>query len=215
MAAGSAPSRRRNPAIGAEYAALVFDLKLQGLSFGAIDTLTRAPDGPTRGHRISATTCKELVYAEAARRLDPRVEAWRAIESERLEASLVRLTESAARLDGLEAAALAVLEREHITVNNGRIIDLGGIPLPDDGPVLQAIGRLTRIEDTRRAIEESRRRVSESLRKLHGLDAPTRIETTVTEVTQQDIELQEMVSELRARNANVEQGLRSARETPE
>ncbi|HKR51992.1 MAG TPA: hypothetical protein VJT72_20925 [Pseudonocardiaceae bacterium] len=208
MAGGSAPSRRRNPAIGAEYAALVFDLKLEGLSFGAIDTLTRAPDGPTRGHRISATTAKELVYAEAARRLDPRVEAWRAIESERLEASLVRLTQSAERLDGLEAAALAVLEREHITVNNGRVISIGDTPLPDDGPALQAIGRLTRIEDTRRAIEESRRRVSESLRKLHGLDAPVRTELQVTEVTREDIELAELVREAKAKNAAEEAAIK-------
>lgn len=65
------------------------------------------------------------------------------------------------RLDRLSEAAWTVLERQHITVSNGKIIHLDGEPLPDDGPVLQAIDRLLRI--------------SESRRKLEGLDAPSRV----------------------------------------
>lgn len=65
------------------------------------------------------------------------------------------------RLDRLAEAAWAVLERQHVTVSNGRIVSLNGEPLPDDGPVLQAIDRLLRI--------------SESRRKLEGLDAPSRV----------------------------------------
>lgn len=65
------------------------------------------------------------------------------------------------RLDHLAEAAWAVLERQHVTVSNGRIVSLDGAPLPDDGPVLQAIDRLLRI--------------SESRRKLEGLDAPSRV----------------------------------------
>ncbi|WP_199546603.1 hypothetical protein [Streptomyces sp. N35] len=184
MAGGSAPYRRKDRAKSAEFAAIIFDLRLKGLSLREIDALSRTPDGPTGGHRISVTTAKELIYAEAARRVDPRLEAWRAIQVERLEAGLVRL-------DGLEEAARGVLEREHVTVNNGRIISLDGEPLPDDSFVLQAIDRLTRIE-------ESRRRTNESLRKILGLDAPARSEVQVTEVTQQDIELQEMIRDAKA-----------------
>lgn len=65
------------------------------------------------------------------------------------------------RLDHLSEAAWAVLERQHVIVSNGRVVDLNGAPLPDDGPVLQAIDRLLRI--------------SESRRKLEGLDAPSRV----------------------------------------
>ena len=65
-----------------------------------------------------------------------------------------------ARLDGLHVAAMDVLEREHVTVSNGRIVVLGDAPLPDDGPVLAAIDRLLKIQE-RRA-------------KLLGLDAPTK-----------------------------------------
>ena len=65
-----------------------------------------------------------------------------------------------ARLDGLHRAAMDVLEREHVTVSNGRVVALNETPLPDDGPVLAAIDRLLKIQE-RRA-------------RLLGLDAPTK-----------------------------------------
>lgn len=198
MAGGPDPYKRKNRAKRAEYAEIVFDLTLQGLSIRKIDALTQDPNGPTGGHRISATTVKEMIREEAARRIDPKVDEWRAVQVTRIEAAL-------ARLDGLEEAAIKVLEREHITVNNGRIISLDGVPLPDDGPVLQAIDRLVKIE-------EARLRNGEALRRILGLDAPTKVDHTVTETTQQDIELQELVAEMRAKNTNVVDGLRSERE---
>ncbi|MGW8679649.1 hypothetical protein ACWGNN_01020 [Streptomyces sp. NPDC055817] len=191
--AGGAPYRKVNRAERAELAALVFDLKVQGLSFRAIDALTQAPDGPTSGHRVSASTAKDMVREEAARRVDPKVDEWRAMELARLDGSLERLK-------GLEDAARRVLEREHITVNNGRIITLDGSPLPDDGPVLAAIDRLIKVED-------ARQRNSESRRKLLGLDAPAKFDAQVTEVTQQDLELQEMIRDAKARVQVEEQQL--------
>lgn len=66
------------------------------------------------------------------------------------------------------AAAMEVLEREHVTVSNGRVVSLDdGTPLPDDGPVLQAIDRLLRIQE-RRA-------------RLLGLDAPVKRDLTLTD----------------------------------
>ncbi|MFF7879125.1 hypothetical protein ACFZDM_33430 [Streptomyces californicus] len=70
------------------------------------------------------------------------------------------------RLDRLEAAANEVLEREHVTVSNGRVVVLHETPLPDDGPVLAAIDRLLKIQE-RRA-------------RLLGLDAPTKQAITIT-----------------------------------
>lgn len=64
------------------------------------------------------------------------------------------------RLDRLYEAALAVLEREHVTVSQGKVIYNGTEPLLDDGPVLQAIDRLLKIQE-RRA-------------RLLGLDAATK-----------------------------------------
>jgi len=51
-------------------------------------------------------------------------------------------------------------------------------------------------------------RVSEARRRLLGLDAPVKIDAQVLEVTQQDLELQEMLREAQARNEATAQQLR-------
>lgn len=91
-------------------------------------------------------------------------------------------TRELARLETLYDAAVEVLGRFHVHVSGGTIVREGepvlddegrpviaegvGAPLLDDSPVLAAIDRLVRI--------------SESIRKLKGLDAPTKVETTGT-----------------------------------
>lgn len=65
------------------------------------------------------------------------------------------------RLDTMYEAAMGVLERQHVTVSNGKVVHLSDDPLPDDGPVLQAIDRLLKIQE-RRA-------------KLLGLDAEKKV----------------------------------------
>lgn len=102
-----------------------------------------------------------------------------------------------ARLDHLRDAALAVMERDHLTVSHGKVIkilDENGeeIPLLDDAPVLNAIDRLLRI--------------LESERKLDGADAPAKTEATVT-ITPQDAELQERLRIARERVAERERRL--------
>ncbi|MFF4346798.1 hypothetical protein [Streptomyces sp. NPDC001530] len=207
MAGGPNPYKRKNPAEKAERAAIVFDLKRDGHSFRDIEAITAAPDGPTGGVRVPWSTARDLVREEAQRRVDPRVEEYRSLELARLEAALERL-------HNMEESVRTVMARKHITVNNGRVIkavnpDSGEEEtVEDDTFVLQAVDRLNRIE-------ESRRKTSESIRRLLGLDAPTKVEATVTETTQQDIELQEMVAEMRAKNANVAEGLRAQREPGE
>lgn len=196
MPGGPAPYRKNNRAEIADHAVIVFDLRLQGLSFRAIDAATQDPDGPTGGQRIPWSTARDLANQEADRRVDPRVDAWRAIAVGRLEAAL-------ARFDRLEAAALIVLERHHITVNNGQIIRIDDEPLLDDAPVLAAIDRLNRIED-------GRLKNNESLRRLFGLDAPAKVDATVHEVTQQDLELQQMVRDAKAKVAAQEEALRNS-----
>lgn len=89
------------------------------------------------------------------------------------------------RLDDLWVAALAVLKRPHLTVSNGRVVTINntdGLPVPveDDGPVLQAIDRLLRIQE-RRA-------------KLLGLDAPTKVEVINDDLI--DAEIRRLTDEL-------------------
>jgi hypothetical protein len=203
MAGGPAPYNRQNKAARADLAALLFDLRARGLSFYAIDDLTQEPDGPTGGERVPATTARDLVRKEAERRVDPRVDEYRTMELARLEASLERL-------HNMEESVRQVMARKHITVNNGRVIrapnpDTGeDEPVEDDTFVLQAVDRLNRIE-------ESRRKASESIRRLLGLDAAVKVDAQVTEVTQQDIAVQELVAEMKAKNANTTDQLRAER----
>ncbi|MCK9901257.1 hypothetical protein MXD63_14355 [Frankia sp. Cpl3] len=102
------------------------------------------------------------------------------------------------RLDRLYEAAMAVLTREHVTVSQGRVIREGkpvindngeaeileghGAPLVDDGPVLQAIDRLLKIQD-RRA-------------KLVGLDAPVKHEVrTIDAIAAEVADLERQLAE--------------------
>lgn len=86
-----------------------------------------------------------------------------------------------AQLDDLTLQALGVLERQHITVSHGRIIrGDNDEPIEDDGPVLQAIDRLLRIQE-RRA-------------KLLGLDAPSKVEVYPLDAI--DAEIRRLSAEL-------------------
>lgn len=87
------------------------------------------------------------------------------------------------KLDALEQAALAVLERQHVTVSKGEVVRHDGELLIDDGPVLQAIDRLVKIQD-RRA-------------KLVGLDAPQRLEVITIDAI--DAEIARLTAELEQR----------------
>jgi hypothetical protein len=107
---------------------------------------------------------------------------------------LERLDAELERLNGLEEEVRAVLNRRHVTVSNGHVILHPDTeePMEDDGFVLQAVDRLLKIED-------ARRRNGERRAKLTGVEAAVKVDATVREVTQQDIELQEMIREAKAK----------------
>lgn len=93
-------------------------------------------------------------------------EAWRGVQ--RAKADIARqpveklIETEAAQLDDLYAAALDILDREHIMVSHGKIVrGDNGEPLLDDAPRLAAIDRA--------------RQLRESYRKLHGADAPKQL----------------------------------------
>ncbi|MFE2911257.1 hypothetical protein [Kitasatospora indigofera] len=86
-------------------------------------------------------------------------------ELDRLDAELVRLGK-------LYSKVMAVLEREHVTVSQGRVVTMDdGATVPDDDWILKAVDRLVKID-------ESRRRNGESRRRLLGLDQPAKTQVT-------------------------------------
>lgn len=100
------------------------------------------------------------------------------------------------RLDTLARTCEGILARHHVMVSHGRIIkDDDGQVLLDDGPVMQAVDRLLKIQE-RRA-------------KLLGLDTPVKADVTVHQVDARDAELMEMINEARAADTD-----RSAPEGP-
>lgn len=87
----------------------------------------------------------------------------RAIRAARVGPTQEAIEVEAGRLEALYEEALGVLEREHVTVSNGRVVvDDTGATIPDDGPRLAAIREL--------------RAIRESYRKLLGLDQPAKVD---------------------------------------
>ena len=161
-------------------------LRAQGWTYPAIAEHLKFAD---RGNAYHA------VQRAIANVLPEPAESILFFELERLDAELERL-------NGLEEEVRAVLTRRHITVSNGRVIlhPETGEPMEDDGPVLQATDRLLKIE-------EARRRNGERRAKYTGIEASIKVDATVHEVTQQDIELQEMIREAKAKVQLEEQKL--------
>ncbi|NUS22688.1 MAG: hypothetical protein HOV92_00465 [Streptomyces sp.] len=95
-----------------------------------------------------------------------RGDAWRAVqecrEAVKRAAGAELIASEAAQLDDLFAAALEVLDRDHIVVSHGKVVTgEDGTPLLDDGPKLAAIREM--------------RMIRESYRKLYGVDQPTQV----------------------------------------
>lgn len=122
-------------------------------------------------------------YQDIERALDTYVgrpaEHLRALEVARMDQQLVRYNEMAERV-------LEVRDREHITVNNGRVITVSAgpgepeVPLIDDEPVLRATAQLLAIED-RRADVQLRRS------KLLGLNAPAKVAVITDEALNDEL----------------------------
>lgn len=68
------------------------------------------------------------------------------------------------KLDAMEAAALAIMERQHWAHSNGKLVYMGEEPLVDDGPALAAVNTLLKVQERRS--------------KLLGLDSPTKLAVT-------------------------------------
>ncbi|MFG3170581.1 hypothetical protein [Streptomyces sp. NPDC048200] len=99
------------------------------------------------------------------------------------------------RLEDIFQRTMEIAEAEHVMVSHGRVItDADGKPMRDHAPVLAAF------REARSALAD--------VRKMVGLDQPTRVDARFTEVSQQDLELQEMLREAKAAADLEEQEIR-------
>lgn len=127
----------------------------------------------SRDAQASALRSQGKSFTEIAKTLGyaDKGNAWRGVQRARRDAVIEPVTKlievEAAELDELYARALEILDRHHITVQQGRVVtmldvDTGReVPIPDDGPKLQALQVALKIR--------------ESYRKLHGLDAEKKV----------------------------------------
>jgi hypothetical protein len=137
---------------------------------------------------ISSSKVHVLLREEIREREDPLIEKVRQFELD--------------RLDGYMQACMHVLDNpgsiEMVAHWDGsyelndkgepfKKITMVPVVIVDDRKILAAIDRLVKI--------------SESRRKLLGVDAPIRTHVEVTETTQQDLEIQELIREAQARAA--------------
>ncbi|MFI6251502.1 hypothetical protein [Streptomyces sp. NPDC051016] len=142
----------------------------------------REPARDARGHYISTIDDANRAAQAARLRADnPKMtyqqiadtvgysdkgDCWRAIQKCRQAvitgAGAELIASEAQQLDDLFVAALEVLERDHVVVSHGKVINgADGKPLLDDGPKLAAIREM--------------RMLRESYRKLYGLDAEQKV----------------------------------------
>ncbi|MGW4129480.1 hypothetical protein [Amycolatopsis japonica] len=149
-----------NRAEQAEKRAAAYQLKLRGYS----DRAAGAELG------VSHTTIQNWTKQQADEIVLPLAAELRKVQLE--------------RLGEMRQAALEVLARLHYTVSHGKVVTMAGEPLEDDGPKLQAIDRLLRIE--------------ERISKLMGTDAPTRAEIEAR-VEPRPTELEALIVNARAR----------------
>lgn len=162
--------------------------RASGMSYRAISELM--------GYEDESGSFRAVQRALAATVAEPASEL-RQLELARLDAMLLDVSAARDRV-------VKVLAREHYVVSEGRVVRKDGRdsdPLEDDEFVLKCIDRLYAANDRLLRIQDRRA-------KLLGLDAPTQVQATVTEITQADIGLAELIAEAKARNAVVEAELR-------
>lgn len=123
------------------------------------------------GYKTASAASQDVTRALASRRDELRDQAdlLAALEAE--------------KLDALERGMWVIFRRRHILVSQGQVMKgEDGQPLLDDDPATRAAGVLLRAFD-RRA-------------KLHGLDAPTRLNAKVEVQDELDADIERLVAEL-------------------
>lgn len=99
LPAGPVPHTRSNKERVTEDRVLVYQLRLAGHSYRAIENITADLDGPTKGRRIPRSTAQELAEAEATDRVTPVRQAVIEMELDRLDAMFLAIAGRAAQGD--------------------------------------------------------------------------------------------------------------------
>lgn len=171
------PPSRAVQAATAERRAKLVQMRIAGHSF---DECAQVLGYGSRDH-ATKDFCRILEQNIAEQRTS--LEVYRELE-------VLRLDGEIKRLDTLYSQVEAILAHDHVTVSVGRVVELNGEPIPDEGPFLQAVDRLLRIED-------ARRRNAERRAKLLGLDAAQKVEVlTIDAIDAQVAELNEQLAAL-------------------
>ncbi len=143
-----------------------------GQTRGADGKYTRSPDTAERDAEAARLRARGWSY----RRIASELKISPASAYEAVQRTLKAIVEEPAaevrqleldRLDAMYDAAIKVLEAEHVTVSQGKVVMLDGEPLKDDAPVLRAIETLLKIQQRRAA--------------LLGLDAKTQHDMGIAE----------------------------------
>lgn len=150
------PPSRAQQAVTAARRTKMINMRRDGIGFQDIaDAL-----GYASRHAASKDFCRALEQTIAEQHSS--MEVLREMELLRLDGELERLTRLYAKVE-------KILDKFHVTVQFGKVINVDGEPLEDDGPALAAVDRLIKIED-------ARRRNGERRSKLMGLDAAQKVE---------------------------------------
>ncbi|WP_328448955.1 hypothetical protein [Amycolatopsis sp. NBC_00438] len=171
--AGRNHQRRGKVADKAARQVRAYELSLRGHSLREVARIMT-----TEGMRVSHEGARTLIELEAAERVSPLAEQYRTLLIERLNVSRL--------------AVLKVLERDHLTISDGQIVRLDGEPIIDDGPVLQAVDRLLKIDT--------------QLAKLTGAEAPVESIVSAT-VTARPAELDDLIAKARTEQQAAEREL--------
>jgi hypothetical protein len=91
------------------------------------------------------------------------------------------------RLDNMSRKVLDLMSQPRYLVHEGKVVRVDGAPVLDAEYQLRCLDRLMAIERQRAQME--------------GYNAPVKVDATVTEVTQEDIEAAAMIREAKARAA--------------
>lgn len=184
--------------------------------------LARNPDTAERDAKAAKLRARGLEYADIAREMGytDKSAAYKAVQR-CLRDTLTEPGDELRkleldRLDAMQRAVQAILDREHVSISQGRVVRRRGEPkfdehgdpvldakgqpeyewndVLDDGPALAAVDRLLKIQE-RRA-------------RLLGLDTPTKSHVMVERVDPRDLELSELLNEAKAKAAVEESALK-------
>jgi hypothetical protein len=130
---------------------------------------------------LSKTTVSRRLECEIRETVDPLREQYRRVQHDRLERLFNR--------------AVEIIRTPHPLVSDGRVVrGPDGVPLEDPGVTLAAIGRAESLVGR--------------MMRLHGTEGALKVDATLTETTQQDLELIDMVNKAKADAALAEARLK-------